>query len=162
MKNVKKLIVVATAIGVLGTAGTALAATFKTPADIAAEVTGQSVETVTEQRISSGKSYGTIANEAGKLDEFQSQMLEQRKAILDERVQSGYLTQEQADQIYEAMKNNQATCNGQGLKAGGCGWGAGCGLGLGQGNGSAAGFGNRGGRGMGAGQRTGQNSALNQ
>lgn len=145
MKNIKKFIVVATAIGVLGTAGTVYAATLKTPAQITAEVTGQSVDAVTQERAESGKTYGTIAEEAGKLDEFQSQMLQQRKAVLDEQVQSGDLTQEQADEIYKNIQDNQATCYGQGggygMMGGGYGMGrGGCGFGGGYGRGQGAGF----------------------
>lgn len=145
MKNIKKFIVVATAIGVLGVAGTVYAATLKTPAEITAEVTGQSVEAVTEQRAETGKTYGTIAEEAGKLDEFQAEILEQKKTVLDEEVASGDLTPEQADTIYENIENNQATCYGQGgygMMGGGYGMGGrgGCGLGGGYGRGQGAGF----------------------
>lgn len=137
MKNLKKLVVLVTALGVLGTAGTVYAATFKTPAEITSQVTGKSVEAVNEER-ASGKTYGTIANEVGKLDEFQSQMLEQRKAILDQQVKDGKLTQTQADAIYNNIKNNQATCNGAGM---GYGMGAGYGRGAGQGYGRGLGNG---------------------
>ncbi|WP_434512767.1 DUF2680 domain-containing protein [Desulfitobacterium sp. AusDCA] len=137
MKNLKKLVILVTALGVLGTAGTVYAATFKTPAEITSQVTGKSVEAVNEER-ASGKTYGTIANEAGKLDEFQSQMLEQRKAILDQQVKDGKLTQTQADAIYNNIKNNQATCNGAGM---GYGMGAGYGRGAGQGYGRGLGNG---------------------
>lgn len=152
MKSFKKLIVVVTTLGVLGTAGTVYAATLKTPAEITSEVTGQSVEMVTEQRAATGKTYGTITEEAGKLDEFQSQMLEQRKAVLDERVAAGDLTQAQADEIYNAIKNNQATCYGQGIGGRGYGRGAGPGYGMRQGYGCGAGFGNGYGRGQEAAQ----------
>lgn len=141
MKNLKKLVVLVTALGVLGTAGTVYAATFKTPAEITSQVTGKSVEAVNEER-ASGKSYGTIANEAGKLDEFQNQMLEQRKAILDQQVKDGRLTQAQADAIYNNIKNNQATCNATGMGYGrGYGMGAGYGRGAGQGYGRSLGNG---------------------
>lgn len=135
MKNLKKLVVVVTALGVLGTAGTVYAATFKTPAEITSQVTGKSVEAVNEER-AAGKTYGTIANDAGKLDEFQNQLLEQRKAILDQQVKDGRLTQEQADTIYNNIKNNQATCNGAGL-----GYGRGYGMGPGYGRAAGQGYG---------------------
>ncbi|AHF06592.1 DUF2680 domain-containing protein [Desulfitobacterium metallireducens] len=152
MKNLKKLLVVVTTLGVLGTAGSVYAATLKTPAEITAGVTGQTVETVTEQRSTTGKTYGTIAEEAGKLDEFQTQMLEQRKAVLDEQVAAGDITQAQADEIYNNIKNNQATCYGQGM--GGRGYGMGGGYGMGRGAGNGAGFGRGGACGLGATQST--------
>jgi len=83
-------------------------------------------------------------------------MLEQKKIVLDQKVKDGRLTQEQADAIYNAIKNNQATCDGTG-RAGigrkyGAGLGQGCGMGLGQG----AGLGMRNGGGFGGGMGAGR------
>ncbi len=140
MKSFKKILAVAIVIVVLGTVGVAYAATSKTPAQIVAGLTGKSVEDLNKE-CAEGKTYGTIANEAGKLDEFKSQMLEQRKAILDQRVKDGRLTQEQADGIYETFKKNQAACDGNGAGVGQCN-GMGQGQGQGQGRGRCAGMGN--------------------
>ncbi|EGW37223.1 hypothetical protein [Desulfosporosinus sp. OT] len=75
IKNYKKLIAVGTIIGVLGGAGVAGASYITgatTPAGIVSALTGKPVEQVTAER-AAGKSYGTIANEAGKLEEFKTQ-----------------------------------------------------------------------------------------
>lgn len=156
MKNFKKLIAVATIVGSLGVAGVAYAASATTPAGIVSSLTGKSVEEITAQR-AAGTTYGTIAQEAGKLDEFKAQTLEQKKIVLDQRVKDGYLTQEQADQIYNSIKTNQATCDGTGSAGIGRSQGAGIGLGLGMGMGRGAGQRNGGGMGMGR----GMGSALN-
>jgi len=129
----KKFIAMLTVIGILGASGVVFAATAKTPAEIASIVTGKTVEDITKER-AAGKTYGTIANEAGKLEEFKVQIIEQKKEILDQRVKDGEITQEQADEIYNAIKNNQLTCDGTG-NAGlgrkyGVGFGQGCGLGF--------------------------------
>lgn len=113
MNKVWKIVVVATMVSMVGAAGAAYAATFKTPAEIAAEVTGKTVENVQTER-AEGKTYGGIADEEGKLEEFKTQMLEQRKVNLDQRVQEGTLTQEQADQMLERMRENQLSCDGTG------------------------------------------------
>lgn len=147
MKRFVKVTVITAAILVLGTAGTALAASYKTPAEILSELTGKTTDEVTSER-ASGKTYGTIANDAGQLDEFKSQMLEQKKAYLDQQVKDGTLTQERADEIYNAMKEAQLTCDGTGNGS----QGAGCGAGSGTGNGAGGcGMGNRLGRGTGRG-----------
>lgn len=148
--SMKKVITLIAAVGILAAAGAAYAATFKKPAEIVAGLTGKSVETLAQER-ATGKTYGTIAKEAGKLDEFKAQVLEQKKAILDQRVKDGQLTQAQADEIYNAIKDNQATCDGTGStgigrKCGvgfgrGNGQGRGMGLGFGQGNGNCGGLG---------------------
>ncbi|KUO72324.1 MAG: hypothetical protein APF81_21720 [Desulfosporosinus sp. BRH_c37] len=144
MKNFKKLIAAATIVGVLGVTGAAYAVGAMTPAGIAAGLTGQTVEQVTAER-AAGKTYGNIASEAGKLDEFKAQILEQKKIILDQRVKDGNLTQAQADQIYASIKTNQISCDATG-RAGigsrnGVGFGQGMGKGAGQHNGG--GFGTR-------------------
>ncbi|WP_353853021.1 DUF2680 domain-containing protein [Dehalobacter restrictus] len=157
MKHVKKVVVLATVIGILGLSGIVYAAEVTTPADIAAALTGKTLTEVTQER-AEGKTYGTIANEAGKLDEFKAQILEQKKAILEQRVKDGTLTQEQADQLLTRIQSNQAICDGtgnvgMGQRAGvglgsGRGQGSGQGMGLGNGSGSCGGMGAGAGRGM--------------
>lgn len=141
MKNLKKIVMLAAMVGIVGTTGAVYAATAKTPAEIVSGLTGKTVEQLTGER-ATGKTYGTIANEAGKLDEFKSQMLEQKKAILDERVKAGTLTQTQADEIYNSIKANQENCTGTGNGRAGMKNGAGgCGIGSGRGMGNGAGMG---------------------
>lgn len=127
MKNFKKMFALITVVGILGAASASYAAVTKTPAEIA------------------GETYGTVAKEAWDPDEFKAQMLERKKAILDQRVKDGTLSQAQADEIYNAIKNNQAACDGTG-NAGigrkyGAGFGPGCGMSNGQGMGRGAGIG---------------------
>lgn len=152
MKKMKKLIATVAVLGVLGAAGVVFASEIFTPADIAADVTGKSVTEVNQER-AEGKTYGTIANEADKLDQFRDQMLEQKKAILDQRVADGRMTQEEADEIYNAIKNNQTLCDGTGNGQIGMGCGAGFGNGNGQGSGQGKGVGTGRGMGWGAGLR---------
>lgn len=139
MKNLKKIIAAAAVIGMLGASGTAYAATVKTPAEIASELTGKTVEDLYKEH-ASGKTYGTIAGEAGKLEEFKAQMLEQKKAVLDQRVKDGQITQEQADEIYDAIKSKQANCDGSNAAIGKK-YGSGFGMGIGMGKGKCAGMG---------------------
>jgi Protein of unknown function (DUF2680). len=151
MKNFKKLIAAATIVGILGVvgvAGASYATGASTPADIAAGLTGKSVEEIRAQR-AEGTTCGTIAKEAGKLDEFKTEMLVQKKAVLDQRVKDGKLTQEQADAIYKSLEANQATCDGTGSARIGQKNGAGFGQGMGKGAGQRNGSGFGGGMGMG-------------
>ena len=141
MKNFKKLILSATIVGILGVSGTALASVAFTPAaDIVADLTGKSVSDVNLEKTTSGKTYGTLANEAGMLEDFQVRMLEQKKNLLDQRVKDGQLTAQQAEEIYTAIQNNQATCDGTGSAQ----LGKSNGLRMGQGNGKGNGMGQRG------------------
>ncbi len=151
MKTTKKLIAVVAIVGIMGTAGTAFAATASTPAQIVSGLTGKSVEDLYVQR-SAGTTYGTIAKDAGKLDEFQAQMLEQKKILLDQRVADKALTQAQADEIYNDIKDNQAICDGSGTAK----IGQKSGIGFGNGQGNAARLGNGAGRGNGMGHGMGQ------
>lgn len=150
MKRFMKISVVIAVIFVLGSAGTALAASIKTPAEIVSELTGKTTDQVDSER-ASGKTYGAIANDAGKLDEFQAQILEQKRAYLDQRVKDGTLSQERADVIYDAIVEAQSTCDGTGRGSSGVGCGAGfgtgsgtggCGVGASHGRGAGCGMGN--------------------
>ncbi len=158
MRNIKRYAAVAAIVVALTTAGAVFAAEIKTPADIVSQLTGKSVESLNTER-ASGKTYGTIAAESDKLDEFKAKMLEQKKAILDQRVTEGKLTREKADEIYNAIKENMASCDGSGSvgtgkKYGECfGNGAGCGVGR-QDGGMGMGRGKNG-KGMGFGRKQG-------
>lgn len=125
---------------------------YKTPAEAVAGLTGDSVENVIAKRAETGKTYGTLANEAGKLEAFKVEMLEIKKASLDAQVKAGTMTQTQADAIMKALTENQATCDGTGTAKIGQNMGAKFGSqGKGQGNGGA----NRG-SGLGQGQGFGR------
>lgn len=160
MKGFKKWTAALTVAAVLGAGGAAYAAASLTPAEIAANLTGKSVAELQQQR-QAGKTYGAMASEAGKLEEFRAQMLEQKKVILDERVAAGKLTQEQANTMYQNMQQHQADCDGTcdgsarlGQK-GGAGFGRGAGPGSGNGNGQGPGNKQGSGNGMGNGQGLG-------
>lgn len=140
MKNIKKFVAVSLSVLVVGAAGMVYAADIKTPAEVVAALTGKSVTEIYKER-ETGKTYGTIANEAGKLDEFKTEVLEQKKTVLDERVKNGEITQKQADEIYNAIKNNQATCDGTGTARIGRQYGIGFGQGSGGGKGQGMGRG---------------------
>jgi len=134
MTNMKKVIITGAVVFMIGaTSITAFAAsTYKTPAEAAAGVTGKTVEEVTTQRQESGNTYGEIANEAGKLEEFKNEMLEMKKDALAQKVANGTITQEKADEIYKALEENSANCDGTGSARIGQKYGAG--LGMGNGN----------------------------
>lgn len=117
------------AVGVLGTTSIIFASTaVKTPAEVLSGLTGTAVETLQEER-EAGKTYGSIAAENGKLDEFRDEMLGQKKVRLDQGVEDGYVTREEADDIYNTMKDMQEYCHGTGSrqldKDGGYGFGRG-------------------------------------
>lgn len=155
MKLMKKLTVTGLMVMAISTTGvTAFAASqYSTPAEMLAGLTGRTIESVLDERAESNKTYGTIAREAGLLEEFKSEVLEMKKDILSEQVAAGTITQEKADAIITALEDNQANCDGEGnekiCKSLGAQFGEkgkGKGLGLGNGTGTRNG---QGGRGMG-------------
>lgn len=134
MKSMKKLITVGIcAIALSAMAVTTLAAQYKTPAEAVAGLTNRDVQSVIDERTTEGKTYGTIASEAGVLEAFKAEMLALKKDALAERVAAGTMTQERADAILAAIEANQAICDGTGTGAGGCGLGNGAGCGFGGG-----------------------------
>ncbi|MBK5241236.1 hypothetical protein [Clostridium sp.] len=144
MKNIKKMVLSLAVVTVLSTGVVFAAVAAKTPAEVAAGLTGKTVEEVTTER-TAGKTYGTIASEAGKLEEFKAESLLQKKQVLDQRVKDGNLTQEAADEIYNSIVTNQETCDGTGSagigKMNGAGFGQGRGQGMGKGSGQGNGAG---------------------
>lgn len=152
MTNLKKLAVLGVVVLTVGaTSITAFAAsTFGTPAEIAAKVTGRTVEQVTEEKFQNDITYGGVAKNYDSLEEFQAAMLENKIAILNERVAEGTMTQEEADEIITAIEENQTTCDGTAQARIGQKFGAGFG-GM-MGNGQGRGLGNGQGQGLGRGQ----------
>lgn len=160
MKKTKKiitLVLVALLIGAISL--TAFAETqYKTPSEIVAAITGRTLESVVEEKEESNKTYGKIASEAGKLDEFKQGMLEIKKAKIAELVANGKITQEEADEIIKTIEEQQANCDADGsakigqklgLKLGFKGAGLGNGMGRGQGLGKGMGRNQNNGCGMG-------------
>lgn len=152
----KKIITIAlVSVLLISLGGIAFASTFDSPAKIYADLTEKTVEEVYEER-STDKTFGQLAQENDIFEEFQAANLEIRKAILQERVNEGTITQEQADAMLKAMEEGCTLEPGSrrlgqeyGLGFGGRGADQGQGLGRGmrQGNG----------QGMGQGMRYGQN-----
>ncbi|WP_051196264.1 hypothetical protein [Clostridium cadaveris] len=118
MKNIKKAILIGTMAGVIGvTSITALAATsYNSPAEVVAGLTGRSVESIRDERKETGKTCGTIAKEAGVIEEFKSAKLEVVRERLKEKVSSGSMTQEEADKIVNEIQERQKNCDGSGQR----------------------------------------------
>ncbi|NDL66649.1 hypothetical protein [Anaerotalea alkaliphila] len=161
MKRTGKFVAaLSAAVLVAGTGIGVYAAELATPAEKLSELTGQSVESLYEAKGDS--TFGAIAAEEGVLDEFKADMLARKQAVLEQRVEEGRLTQEEADTIRERLEENLATCDGTGLNRGeerlGIGFGKGGGMGAGNrfGDGQGQGGGRGAGNGPGQGMRFGQ------
>lgn len=116
MKHTKKIFTLTIVVlALVAMSITAFAVTTnQTPAELLAEITGRTVESVRAQKIESGSTYGGVANQAGVLEQFRNRMLELKKSIIDERVAEGTMTQEEANTILEAIEEHQLTCDGTG------------------------------------------------
>jgi hypothetical protein len=138
----KLLITISVLVIMLAGATVAFAAAApKTPAEIVSDLTGKSVEQVTEAR-QSGQTYGNQAAETKKLAEFKDARLDQFKLALDEAVKEKRITQTEADARYQAMESRMENCTGNGS-----GQGAGNGGGLGSNaRGLGKGYGGMGGK----------------
>lgn len=156
MTKLKKIAIIGASIIVIGAMSvTAFAASYRTPAEAVAALTGKTVDSVIAERAETGKTYGTIAKDAGKLDEFKASALQIKKDALAARVAAGTMTQERANEIIAALEQNQANCDGTGTARIGKNMGAGFGGMSGNGQGRGQGQG-----GMGRGQGTCDGSCL--
>lgn len=140
MKNKKKIMTgCALALALSAATMTSFAAVaYKTPAEAVSGLTGKTLDEVTTER-KSGKSYGSIASEAGKLSEFQQAVADIHEDKLSEAVADGTLTQEQADAQLAAIRERQVACDGNGS-----GNSAGTGYSTGGCNGTGMGYHHRG------------------
>jgi len=138
MTKIKKFLSIGAVVLAIGaTSITAFAASiYSTPAEAVAGITGKTVAQVVEQRQETGKNYGTIASEAGKLEEFKKENIQIKKDILDKQVAAGTITQARADEILKAINENQATCDGTGSAR----MGQKCGAGFGNSHGTGSGM----------------------
>ena len=106
-----------------------------------------------------GTAYGVQAEEAGVLEAFQAGKLEIMKDRLDQAVEDGRITQEDADARVLQIEENQAACDGTGqgfrrngtCAVGGPGWNSDNGSVNGQGFGQGQGFGRNQGQNAGSG-----------
>ena len=154
MKNFRKVSIIAAVVLVIGATGVTgfAASAYQSPAEAVAGITGQTVESVMAERQDTDKTYGKIAEDAGKLEEFKAEAREMKKDRLNAQVKDGKITQEKADTIIKTIEDNQANCDGSGSKGLGQDQGARFGM-NGEGQGLANG---KHGGGMGQGQGQGQ------
>jgi len=140
-KTGKRLIAVLVATGIMSI-GTVAFAAVASPAEIVSGLTKRAITEVQAER-AKGQTYGSMAEEAGKLNEFKVATLDSKKAWLDEQVAAKKMTQEEADKIYNDIKEAQLTCDGDGSaqigKENGANFGGGMGSGTGLKDGSGAG-----------------------
>lgn len=162
----KRLIIfVLAAIMIFGSVAVISAQGLKTPADVYSGLTGKTTEEAWQMR-QSGKRFGQLADEEGVLEDFRQKMLENKKALIQDKVDKGLLTDEQADEIIKNMEDNMMNCDGTGRRLGqasGLRLGAGqkdCEQGPGIGKDRGNGAGRRAGKKLrnGAGRRAGENS----
>ncbi|PKM58522.1 MAG: hypothetical protein CVU98_00635 [Firmicutes bacterium HGW-Firmicutes-3] len=143
MKKARKLVatmgalvlVAATSIGVY-------AAESMSPVQSLSELTGKSVEELYEAK--GDLTFGALAQELEVADDFRTDMVANKLAILEERVAQGALTREAADEMIAVILEKQENCDGTGLNQGDAklGLGLGRGNGMGNGNGEKVGGGN--------------------
>jgi hypothetical protein len=152
MTKLMKMITVGTMVLAISATGmTAFAdSPYKTPAEAVGGLTGSTVESVIAKKIETGKTYGTLAKEAGELNAFKTESFAIKKANLEAQVEAGTLTREKADAIIKEIEVNQVNCDGSDAAKIGQKTGAKFGSeGKGLGNGGVS-------RGAGLGQREGQ------
>lgn len=144
MKKLSKIVV----IGILATMLLGVVAYAASPADIYSELAGVTAEEAIQQR-QEGKTYGELAQEADVYEEFIQKMQEEKIALIEQRVEEGLMTREDADAFIAALKENMGNCdpsnpqrlgrqyhlrqgNGKGYGNGACGGNRGNGSGRGQ------------------------------
>lgn len=166
MKKMMSLVVAG--LLVVGTGAMTFADTLQSPAEIYAEEAGITVEEAYAQR-GTNQRFGELAQENGLWDAFKEQFLGVKSSRIEDLVESGDLSQEEADEILATMEDCDGSdperlLQGMGMGFGrnggvnaGNGYGAQSGNGLRDGSGAQNGNGLRDGSGAGQGGRWNQN-----
>ena len=102
--NIKKIMGITALAGVLSLSAVVYASTTEGPKDVLAKVTNKSAEDVQKER-QNGLGYGKIAEKEGKGEEFKKEMIENKKAIIKNRVEEGVIDQKTADEIIKELEN---------------------------------------------------------
>lgn len=113
MKFPKKIIAATLTLLVLGGGSAAYASAGASSLAVLADAADTSVDTILENR-EDGETLGSIAAEYGVLAEFQEARLADRIALIQEKVEEGTLTQDEADEIIATMEDHLADCDGTG------------------------------------------------
>lgn len=137
----------------------AFAGVIERPVEIFAELTGLTVEEAWDEIRDSGKTFGELAIEKGVEEQFQLKMQENNTARINELLEEGLITGEQADEVLaniDACTGDPGSHDGtlRGLHLGGQGYGNGyyhnddhdetrSGLGYGHGGRNGSGMGHR-------------------
>lgn len=111
--NKKKIILSLGAIALLVTLSTQTVFASEvnlTPAGILSKITGKSIESLTEERKETNKSYGAMAKEEGIFDDFKEEMIEVKKARINELLENNEITKEEADKMISSFND----CDGTG------------------------------------------------
>lgn len=112
----KKILSILLALALMvTTSGVAMASGYRNGRGIddLSKLLGKTITEIQTER-QTGKTASQIAEEAGKLEEFQAKRIENSKARLDQRVENGNLTQAKADELYAKMQENIKNCDGTG------------------------------------------------
>lgn len=113
MKNTKKLLVLTVSVfAILTFTVSAFANTKNSPAESLAGLTNKTVEEVSQEKNDTGKTYGQLAEKAGKLEEFKLERSETKKAKIALRVEDGKISQEKADKLIADFEERRANCDG--------------------------------------------------
>lgn len=147
----KTLVILAVVILAMGTMALSFAGSLFSPAEIYADLTGTTVDEAYALKLETGKTFGELAEEAGVYEAFRDATHANKVAWINEKVENGELTEEEAAQIIENLEN--CTGDQSGMMRGlfsqnGTGTGRGCGVNNGEGTGNVTGYRNGGGMGF--------------
>lgn len=113
----KKIIAGLLIVGVSGIGiSTFSALTNQSKAEEIAKLVGKPVSEILSERYDNNKTYGEIASENGVLEQFKAYNYENKKNIIEEKVNNGLLTEEEGNKILEQIEDYQANCDGTGNK----------------------------------------------
>jgi hypothetical protein len=114
----KTILVLAVAVMVFGTMSVAFADASWGPLAILEKLSGESQEDIYAMR-EEGETLGDVAKDLGVYDDFRAEALTQKKAMLQEMLEAGEITEAEAERVLTAFEScdgtQQQVLQGEGL-----------------------------------------------
>ncbi len=114
MKKMNVAVIFVIAVFFFGAASAAAYSGSDSPVAVLSDLTGKSADSLAERKMSTGKSFGEIASEEGKLIEFRHEMLKMKKNLVVKQAETGAVSEKEACDIIANIKRCKGCCDGKG------------------------------------------------
>lgn len=114
MKKMNVAVIFVVAVFFFGAASAAAYSSSDSPVTVLSNLTGKSADILAERKMNTGKSFGQIASEEGKLIEFRHEMFKMKKNLVLKQAEAGAISEKEARDIIADIERCKVCCDGKG------------------------------------------------